>query len=53
LTLSIVRGLAVRTLIDNNPKKFEELLHRWRNMVSLFVEHELGQRAARQESKVI
>ena len=53
LTLSIVRGLAVRTLIDNNPKKFEELLHRWRNMVSLFVEHELGERTARQVSKVM
>ena len=53
LTLSIVRGLAVRTLIDNNPKKFEELLHRWRSMVSLFVEHELGQGAARQGSGVI
>lgn len=41
LTLSIVRGLAVRTLIDNDPKKFDELLRRWRSMVSLFVAHEL------------
>ena len=41
LTLSIVRGLAVRTLIDNAPRKFDELLRRWRSMVSLFVEYEL------------
>lgn len=41
LTLSIVRGLAVRTLIDRNPKRFDELLRRWRSMVSLFVKHEL------------
>lgn len=43
LTLSIVRGLAVRTIVDNDPKKFEELLRRWRSMVSLVLEHELGQ----------
>jgi AcrR family transcriptional regulator len=50
LTLSIVRGLAVRTLIDNAPKKFEELLRRWRSMVSLFVEHELDQGATMRKS---
>jgi AcrR family transcriptional regulator len=44
-TLSIVRGLAVRTLIDNAPRKFEELLRRWRSMVSLIIEHELRQAA--------
>lgn len=47
LTLSVVRGFAVRTFVDNDPKKFEELLRRWRSMVTLFVEHELGQRTTR------
>jgi hypothetical protein len=51
LTLSIVRGLAVRTLIDNDPKKFDELLGRWRSMVSLFIEHELGQEPTTLEPK--
>lgn len=47
LTLRIVRGLAVRALIDNDPKRFEELLLRWRSTVSLFVEHKLGRVATR------
>ena len=38
LSLSIVRGLAVRTIIDNNRKKFEELLQRWQDMVAVFIE---------------
>ncbi|MDE2361185.1 MAG: TetR family transcriptional regulator [Hyphomicrobiales bacterium] len=43
LTLSIVRGLAVRRFIDNDPKKFDDLLRRWRSMAALFLEHELRQ----------
>lgn len=43
LTLSIVRGLAVRTFIDDDPKKFDDLLRRWRNMATLFLEHEMLQ----------
>lgn len=45
LTLSIVRGLAVRTIIDNDPKKFDDLLRRWRNMASMFLEQEMRQSA--------
>jgi AcrR family transcriptional regulator len=51
LTLSIVRGLAVRTVIDNEPRRFEELLRRWRSMVSLFIEHELTQESPTREPK--
>ncbi len=41
LTLSIVRGLAVRTFIDDDRKKFDDLLRRWRSMASLFLQHEM------------
>ncbi len=47
LTLSIVRGLAVRTIIDDDRKKFDELLRRWRGMAALFLEHELRQAATK------
>lgn len=41
LTLSIVRGMAVRTIIDDDRKKFDEQLRRWRSMAMLYVEHEM------------
>ncbi len=47
LTLSIVRGLAVRTFIDDDRKKFDALLHRWREMAALFLETELRQAEAK------
>ena len=43
LTLSIVRGMAVRTIIDDDRKKFDEQLRRWRAMAMLYVEHEMQQ----------
>ena len=43
LTLSIVRGMAVRTIIDDDRKKFDEQLRRWRSMAMLYVEHEMRQ----------
>jgi AcrR family transcriptional regulator len=38
LTLSLVRGLAVRTLWDNDPKWFDELFCLWRRMIETFLE---------------
>lgn len=51
LTLSIVRGLAVRTFIDDDRKKFDDLLLRWRSMTSVFLEHEMRQSAAKRSVK--
>src|SRR3954451_23302139 len=38
LTLSLVRGLALRTLWDNDPKWFDELFAVWRRMIKIFLE---------------
>lgn len=38
LTLSLVRGMALRTLWDNDPKWFDELFSVWRRMIKVFLE---------------
>jgi len=38
LTLSLVRGLALRTLWDNDPKWFDHLFVVWRRMIRVFLE---------------
>jgi len=38
LTLSLVRGMALRTLWDNDPKWFDELFSLWRRMIKIFLE---------------
>src|ERR1700737_2432765 len=37
LTLSLVRGMALRTLWDNDPKWFDELFAVWRRMIKIFL----------------
>lgn len=37
LTLSLVRGMALRTLWDNDPKWFDELFALWRKMIRVFL----------------
>lgn len=37
LTLSLVRGMALRTLWDNDPKWFDELFVLWRRMIKVFL----------------
>ena len=37
LTLSLVRGMAIRTLWDNDPKWFDELFTLWRQMIKVFL----------------
>jgi AcrR family transcriptional regulator len=37
LTLSLVRGMALRTLWDNDPKWFDELFVLWRKMIKVFL----------------
>jgi AcrR family transcriptional regulator len=37
LTLSLVRGMALRTLWDNDPKWFDELFALWRQMIKVFL----------------
>ncbi|MCK1716599.1 TetR/AcrR family transcriptional regulator [Bradyrhizobium sp. 141] len=38
LTLSLVRGMALRTLWDNDPKWFDQLFSVWRRMIKIFLE---------------
>jgi AcrR family transcriptional regulator len=38
LTLGLVRGMAMRTLWDNDPKWFDELFAVWRRMIKTFLE---------------
>lgn len=38
LTLSLVRGMALRTLWDNDQKWFDELFSVWRRMIKIFLE---------------
>src|SRR5215831_14551204 len=40
LTLGIVRGMALRTLWDNDPKWFDQLFALWRQMIKVFLEAE-------------
>jgi AcrR family transcriptional regulator len=46
LTLSLVRGLALRTLWDNDPEWFDRLFLVWREMIKVFVA-DAGRRAKR------
>ncbi len=41
LTLSLVRGMALRTLWDNDPDWFDELFAVWRRMIRVFLASEL------------
>ncbi len=45
LTLGLVRGMALRTLWDNDPKWFDELFRLWKRMIKVFLE--AHQQAAR------
>jgi len=40
LTLGVVRGMALRTLWDNDPKWFEHLFALWRRMIKVYLEAE-------------
>jgi AcrR family transcriptional regulator len=40
LTLGVVRGMALRTLWDNDPKWFDHLFGLWRQMIKVFLEAE-------------
>lgn len=47
LTLSLVRGMALRTLWDNDPKWFDELFGLWKRMIKVFLEaHQQAGRGA-------
>ena len=46
LTLGVVRGMALRTLWDNDPNWFDQLFTFWRQMIKSFLEAE--QRRGRQ-----
>lgn len=47
LTLSLVRGMALRTLWDNDPKWFDELFRLWKRMIKVFLEsHQKSGRSA-------
>lgn len=45
LTLGVVRGMALRTLWDNDPKWFDHLFGLWRQMIKVFLE--AGQKRGR------
>lgn len=46
LTLSLVRGMALRTLWDNDPKWFDELFRLWKRMIKVFLEsHQKAERS--------
>ena len=47
LTLSVVRGMAMRTLWDNDPKWFDELFAVWRKMIKIFLESQHPKARAR------
>lgn len=47
LTLSLVRGMALRTLWDNDPKWFDELFQLWRRMIKIFLESQQTQSTVR------
>ncbi|WP_298277860.1 TetR/AcrR family transcriptional regulator [uncultured Bradyrhizobium sp.] len=40
LTLGVVRGMALRTLWDNDPNWFDQLFGLWRRMIKIFLEAE-------------
>jgi AcrR family transcriptional regulator len=47
LTLSLVRGMALRTLWDNDPKWFDELFSVWRRMIKVFLDSQPAKERAR------
>jgi AcrR family transcriptional regulator len=47
LTLGVVRGMAMRTLWDNDPKWFDELFAVWRRMIKIFLESQHPKARAR------
>jgi AcrR family transcriptional regulator len=47
LTLSVVRGMAVRTLLDNDPQWFDKLFGVWREMIKVFLASRETQRRFR------
>lgn len=53
LTLSLVRGLALRTLWDNDPEWFDRLFRVWREMIKVFLaQPRRSSRAQRSGSEV-
>jgi AcrR family transcriptional regulator len=48
LTLSLVRGMSVRVLWDNDPKWFDQLFETWRRMIRVFLDAQ--PRLAKQEA---
>ena len=38
LTISMVRGLAIRAFWQDEPRRFERLYDRWRQMIRLYLE---------------
>ena len=47
LTLGVVRGMAMRTLWDNDPNWFDELFAVWRRMIKIFLESQQPKARAR------
>jgi AcrR family transcriptional regulator len=47
LTLGVVRGMALRTLWDNDPKWFDQLVALWRRMIKVFLEQQLPKKGTR------
>jgi AcrR family transcriptional regulator len=47
LTLSLVRGLAIRTLWDNDPQWFDKLFGVWREMIKVFLANPQGRQKTR------
>jgi AcrR family transcriptional regulator len=47
LTLGVVRGMALRTLWDNDPKWFDQLFALWRRMIKVFLEQQLPKKGTR------
>jgi hypothetical protein len=49
LTLGLVRGMAMRTLWDNDPRWFDHLFAVWREMIEVFLRAD--ERHGRRESE--
>ena len=47
LTLSIVRGFSVRTFIDNDRRRFDDLLQTWRTIVGVYLSSQVSSAGAR------
>ena len=50
LTLSVVRGFTVRTFIDDDRKRFDDLLCTWRRIVGAYLAPHLSEAALRMDA---